>query len=269
MALISCPECGKKVSHVAESCPKCGFGVAKYFSLYAGIPPGSYIPPANYAAPLGQHSAPQPHGWQNDIQPPAKPARKSKLPSILTAVLSVVLILALLFTYYFSGNIDLSVPSFNFSLTSTKYYHISTFIDHDLRGFKSGIATVDYQTGFTEEYRLYEFNNATSAKKAFNLWRTPDSLAGIGRIRLYKATTYVHYSIAQRNAIQTISTVSLYCISGTFVMQINFSCVVNNLTFDDYSLYVDNLLDVLDAFGFDDDVYKAFAHPPHAFFAAQ
>ena len=32
MALITCPECGrKKVSDTAEACPSCGFGIKAYF----------------------------------------------------------------------------------------------------------------------------------------------------------------------------------------------------------------------------------------------
>lgn len=32
MAMINCPECGKEVSSVAESCPNCGYGVKKHFN---------------------------------------------------------------------------------------------------------------------------------------------------------------------------------------------------------------------------------------------
>lgn len=41
MALIKCPECGrKKVSDTAEACPKCGFGVKAYFEAMRQVEQG-------------------------------------------------------------------------------------------------------------------------------------------------------------------------------------------------------------------------------------
>lgn len=31
MALVKCPECGKKVSDTAVSCPNCGYGIKEHF----------------------------------------------------------------------------------------------------------------------------------------------------------------------------------------------------------------------------------------------
>ena len=43
MALIKCPECGRQVSDLAESCPDCGFPVKEY-TLYNQKRVGAYCP---------------------------------------------------------------------------------------------------------------------------------------------------------------------------------------------------------------------------------
>ncbi len=42
MALVQCPECGRKnVSSMAEACPDCGFPIRDYFERHAGEDPAS------------------------------------------------------------------------------------------------------------------------------------------------------------------------------------------------------------------------------------
>jgi len=38
MALINCPECKKEISDMAESCPNCGFPIAKKAALKPALP---------------------------------------------------------------------------------------------------------------------------------------------------------------------------------------------------------------------------------------
>jgi predicted amidophosphoribosyltransferase len=38
MALINCPECNKEISDMAESCPHCGFPIAKKAPLKPALP---------------------------------------------------------------------------------------------------------------------------------------------------------------------------------------------------------------------------------------
>ena len=84
MALITCPECGrKKVSDTAEACPSCGFGIKAYFK---------YTEPINKEP---EHEEPKNENGIEEI----RKKDSGKKPYILYALLALLVVCVLLYVF--------------------------------------------------------------------------------------------------------------------------------------------------------------------------